>query len=115
MPPDLEPRTPGGAHQGTGDRRLRNGNEEKGCEEDHQEEGREEVTRFQDNSGRSWKGPVATPALFLWERVGELTRRWKPPRRIFLKRTENRDLDLVGEIDPERARPRGRLPHVLAE
>src|SRR5258706_12128684 len=68
MPPDLEPRTPGGAHPGTGDRRPRNGNEEKGCEEDHKEEGREEVTRFQDNSGRSWKGPVATPALFLSKR-----------------------------------------------
>jgi hypothetical protein len=47
---------------GIGD--YRNGNEEKGCEEDHQEEGREEVTRLKDNSGRSWKGPVATPALF---------------------------------------------------
>jgi hypothetical protein len=64
MPPDLEPRFPGGAHQGTGDRSQENGNEEKGCEEDHQEEGCEEVTRLQDNSGRSWKGPVETPALF---------------------------------------------------
>jgi hypothetical protein len=49
---------------GIGD--YRNGNEEKGCEEDHQEEGREEVTRLKDNSGRSWKGPVETPALFFW-------------------------------------------------
>jgi hypothetical protein len=64
MPPDLEPRIPGGAHTSTGDRSQENGNEEKGCEEDHQEEGCEEVTRLQDNSGRSWKGPVETPALF---------------------------------------------------
>lgn len=64
IPPDLEPRIPGGAQQGTGDRRQDHGDEEKGCEEDHQEEGCEEVTRFQDNSGRSWKGPVVTPALF---------------------------------------------------
>jgi hypothetical protein len=67
-PPDLEPRIPGGAQYGTGDGRLEHGYEEKGCEEDHQEEGCEEVTRLQDNSGRSWKGPVATPALFFFRR-----------------------------------------------
>ncbi len=51
------------------------GYQEKGCEEDHQEEGCEEVTRFQDNSGRSWKGPVATPALFFFASAS------RPPAR----------------------------------